>query len=69
MKGRVEKSFINQFTNGAISSLNRMIRSDLDAYLPGDLLVKVDIATMADSLELRLPMLDVNVIEWGVSFP
>jgi len=46
-----------------------MIRSDLDAYLPGDLLVKVDIATMANSLELRSPMLDVNVIEWGLSLP
>ena len=46
-----------------------MIRSDFDAYLPGDLLVKVDIATMANSLELRSPMLDVNVVEWGVSLP
>jgi asparagine synthase (glutamine-hydrolysing) len=46
-----------------------MIRSDLGAYLPGDLLVKVDIATMANSLELRSPMLDVNVVEWGFSLP
>jgi asparagine synthase (glutamine-hydrolysing) len=46
-----------------------MIRSDLDAYLPGDLLVKVDTATMASSLELRSPLLDVNVVEWGVSLP
>jgi asparagine synthase (glutamine-hydrolysing) len=46
-----------------------MIRSDFSAYLPGDLLVKVDIATMANSLELRSPMLDVNVVEWGVSLP
>jgi asparagine synthase (glutamine-hydrolysing) len=46
-----------------------MIRSDLYSYLPGDLLVKVDIATMANSLELRSPLLDVNVIEWGVSLP
>jgi asparagine synthase (glutamine-hydrolysing) len=46
-----------------------MIRSDLDAYLPGDLLVKVDIATMANSLELRSPMLDVSVVEWGLSLP
>ena len=60
---------INQFQNGKISSFDRMIRSDLDSYLPGDLLVKVDIATMANSLELRSPLLDVNVIEWGVSLP
>jgi asparagine synthase (glutamine-hydrolysing) len=59
----------DQFNSGRYSSFDRMIRSDLDAYLPGDLLVKVDIATMANSLELRSPMLDVNVIEWGLSLP
>ena len=58
-----------QFNSGRYSSFDRMIRSDFDAYLPGDLLVKVDIATMANSLELRSPMLDVNVVEWGVSLP
>jgi len=60
---------LNQFQYGKISSFDRMIRADLDSYLPGDLLVKVDIATMANSLELRSPLLDVNVIEWGVSLP
>jgi asparagine synthase (glutamine-hydrolysing) len=64
-----EASFMGQFATGDISSFDRMIRSDFDAYLPGDLLVKVDIATMANSLELRSPMLDVNVVEWGVSLP
>ena len=62
-------AFIDQFASGDISSFDRMIRSDFAAYLPGDLLVKVDIATMANSLELRSPMLDVNVVEWGVSLP
>jgi asparagine synthase (glutamine-hydrolysing) len=61
--------FIGQITSNNISSLDRMTRSDFSAYLPGDLLVKVDIATMANSLELRSPMLDVNVVEWGVSLP
>ena len=64
-----ETAFINQFASGNISSFDRMARSDFAAYLPGDLLVKVDIATMANSLELRSPMLDVNVVEWGVSLP
>lgn len=62
-------AFLNQFTKGDISSFDRMIRSDFDAYLPGDLLVKADMATMANSLELRSPMLDVNIVEWGVSLP
>jgi asparagine synthase (glutamine-hydrolysing) len=64
-----EVEFIKQFSTKNISSLDRMIRSDLYAYLPGDLLVKVDIATMANGLELRSPMLDVNVVEWGISLP
>jgi asparagine synthase (glutamine-hydrolysing) len=61
--------FIKEFNAGELSSFDRMIRSDLTSYLPGDILVKVDTATMANSLELRSPMLDVNVVEWGVSLP
>ncbi|CAN2246578.1 AsnB Asparagine synthase (glutamine-hydrolyzing) [Candidatus Planktophila vernalis] len=64
-----EVTNINQFTTGNLSSFDRMIRSDLEAYLPADLLVKADTATMANSLELRSPMLDVNVVEWGLSLP
>ncbi len=64
-----EMAKLDKFEDGKLSSFDRMIRSDLYSYLPGDLLVKVDIATMANSLELRSPLLDVNVIEWGVSLP
>ena len=63
------KIFMKEFNKGNLSSFERMIRSDLTSYLPGDLLVKVDMATMANSLELRSPMLDVNVVEWGLSLP
>jgi asparagine synthase (glutamine-hydrolysing) len=66
---RAEVAFVNQFEIGGSASFDRMISSDFAAYLPGDLLVKVDIATMANSLELRSPLLDVNVVEWGVSLP
>jgi asparagine synthase (glutamine-hydrolysing) len=61
--------FIEGFNEGNISSTDRMFRSDLTSYLPGDLLVKADLATMANGLELRSPMLDVNVVEWGLSLP
>ncbi len=66
---RAEVTFVYQFESADLTSFDRMIRSDFAAYLPGDLLVKVDIATMANSLELRSPMLDVNVVEWGISLP
>ena len=62
--------FCDYFNQGIeFSKLNQLVRSDFAYYLPGDILTKVDIATMANSLELRSPMLDVNVVEWGVSLP
>jgi asparagine synthase (glutamine-hydrolysing) len=63
------KVFIDEFQSGDVSNLDRMLRSDFDSYLPGDLLVKADIGSMANSLELRSPFLDVNLIEWGISLP
>jgi asparagine synthase (glutamine-hydrolysing) len=42
---------------------------DLASYLPGDLLPKSDIASMAHSLELRSPLLDHRVVELGLSLP
>ena len=54
---------------GARDSLHAMIRSDFEYYLPGDLLVKADLATMANSLELRSPLLDHDIIEWANSLP
>ncbi len=42
---------------------------DLEAYLPGDLLYKVDIASMMFSLEVRSPFLDHEVVEFVASLP
>ncbi len=43
--------------------------ADSRTYLPGDLLVKMDIATMATSLEGRSPLLDQNLIEFVTHLP
>ncbi len=42
---------------------------DIESYLPGDLLPKSDIASMAASLELRSPLLDHRVVELGLALP
>ncbi|MGI8421998.1 MAG: asparagine synthase-related protein, partial [Gaiellaceae bacterium] len=43
--------------------------TDLRTYLPGDLLPKADLASMAHSLELRSPLLDRRVVELGLALP
>ncbi len=43
--------------------------ADLHTYLPDDLLVKVDIATMAHGLEARSPLLDQDLMTWAARVP
>jgi len=49
--------------------VDRMLEVDVETYLPGDLLVKMDIATMAHSLEARSPFLDHELMELAASLP
>ncbi len=42
---------------------------DLQYQLPADMLQKVDLASMMNSLEVRVPFLDPNVVELGLSLP
>ena len=49
--------------------LNQMLYVDTKTWLPDDLLVKADKMTMANSLELRVPLLDHKVLEFAASLP
>jgi asparagine synthase (glutamine-hydrolysing) len=53
----------------ADDEINRLLDVDLQTYLPGDLLVKMDIASMAHSLEVRSPLLDHRLMELAAGLP
>jgi asparagine synthase (glutamine-hydrolysing) len=55
--------------SGGVSVLDVMLDVDVQTYLPDDLLVKMDIATMASSLEARSPLLDHELMEFAASLP
>jgi len=49
--------------------ISKILYTDLKSYLPGDILVKVDRMSMANSLEVRSPLLDHKVIEFAAKIP
>jgi asparagine synthase (glutamine-hydrolysing) len=52
-----------------LEAADRLMAVDLDTYLPDDLLAKVDITSMAHSLEVRSPFLDHRLMELAARFP
>jgi asparagine synthase (glutamine-hydrolysing) len=57
------------FPDPGVSGLNQAFHFDLTSYLPGDILVKVDRAAMANSLETRAPFLDRDLVEFMLTLP
>jgi len=49
--------------------LHRLLHLNFSTYLPGDLLVKMDRMSMAQSLETRSPFLDVALVEYAATLP
>lgn len=52
-----------------LDPVDTMLRMDLETYLPNDLLAKVDLMSMANSLEVRVPFLDRHVVEFACTLP
>jgi len=49
--------------------LAKILYTDMKTYLPGDILVKVDRMSMANSLEVRAPILDKEIVEFAAKLP
>ena len=75
MKNNVGKYQANTYYNSRINEspnkdiLSQILYRDLTSYLPDDLLIKVDIASMANSLEVRSPFLDHKFVEFAAKIP
>jgi asparagine synthase (glutamine-hydrolysing) len=61
----VFRRYINQAPTDHPLSLVQYL--DIKTYLPGDILTKVDRASMAHALEVRVPLLDYQLVEWLAS--
>ncbi len=55
--------------SGPLDAVDAALAVDTQFYLPTDLLVKMDIATMANSLEARSPFLDHHLVEFAARLP
>jgi asparagine synthase (glutamine-hydrolysing) len=56
-------------SSSALNAAEAAADADMQLYLPEDLLVKMDLASMAQSLEVRSPLLDQDVVEFAARLP
>jgi asparagine synthase (glutamine-hydrolysing) len=75
MREQAEKAYAPDYLNAILArattfpGIDPFLFADLNAYLPECLMVKMDIASMANSLETRSPFLDHEFVELTASFP
>jgi asparagine synthase (glutamine-hydrolysing) len=54
---------------GTTGDMNDMLLNDMHLVLQGDMLTKVDLMSMANSLEVRTPFLDFELVDFAASLP
>ncbi|MBS1623286.1 MAG: asparagine synthase (glutamine-hydrolyzing) [Bacteroidetes bacterium] len=62
------KEAVLKYVNGK-DSINDVLMADTQMVLPNDMLTKVDLMSMANSLEVRVPILDYTVVNYAFTIP
>lgn len=70
LKGYESRSVFERYLGNAPKDPLSLVQYlDFKTYLPGDILTKVDRASMAHGLEVRVPLLDHTFVEWVATLP
>lgn len=65
----LEREYFGGLQSGAQSALEDFVYADLTVNLPSDMLTRLDRASMAHSVEARVPFLSHKMVEWAFSMP
>ncbi len=71
---KTDNSVIQNIKSGFLSGIkdddfNSVLKTDIDLVLAGDMLVKTDLMSMANSVEMRCPFLDHHIVEFAFQLP
>jgi len=69
VRGALEKVVVNSAREKKRCSLSELQRTDVEEYLPNDILTKTDRMSMAHGLETRSPFLDYRLANWALRLP
>ncbi len=68
-KDYYQEFLLKEHSKSSLTASEQQALFDINYYLPDDLLVKVDRASMFFGLETRVPLLDYRLVEWAVNLP